>query len=386
MVTVLEIREGDKVRTIRPVSADSHVTEPPNCYIDHIDPRFRDRAPKVIPDERRGFVFEIDGLQGGIGLGTIAAAGKKPSEIRKDGTFADLHPGGWDPKARIADQDRDGVVAEIVYPSVGMVLCGHEDADYKHACMKAYNRWLQQFCAGAPGRLFGAGQTALRSVGEAVEDLREIREMGFKTAMLPLWPCTGFDFDDERWDPFWRASVELDLPLSFHISSGGNKKDKAGNFVAGRGPSLGVWIGVIRSVQDIAGMLIFSGVFDRFPDLKVVLVEGDAGWLPHMSYRMDHAYKQHRFWMKGKELQHLPSEYWENHFKLTYQDDKTAWQMVAAGLLSPKMLMWANDFPHSDATWPHSMEILADQAGGVSPEARRQILETNCTDLYKITL
>jgi len=375
-----------KPETYLAVSADSHVTEPPNCYIDNIDPKFRDRAPRIEADERRGFVYVLDGLDGGIGLGTIAAAGKKPSEIKKDGTFDDLHPGGWDPKARIADQQRDGIAAEIVYPSVGMVLCGHPDADYKHACMKAYNRWLKTFCDGAPGRLFGAGQTALRNVEEAVEDLREIKEAGFKTAMMPLFPCTEFDFDDARWDPLWQASVDLDLPLSFHIATGGSKKDKAGNFVAGRGPPLGMWISVIRHVQDVMGMLIFTGVFDRFPKLKIVCVESDAGWAPHMMYRMDHAYKQHRFWMKGKELGQNPSFYWLQNIKMTFQDDWTAFAMIKAGLINPLMLMWANDFPHSDATWPHSQELLAEHTQGVAPDAKRRILRDNAIELYKLDL
>ena len=375
--------EGSQQKII-PISADSHVTEPPNCYLDYIDPAFRDRAPQVVPDEKRGFVYTIDGLQGGIGLGTIAAAGKKPEEIKKDGKFEDLHRSGWDASYRVADQDRDGVAAEIIYPSVGMVLCGHEDAAYKRACMQAYNRWLQEFVSVAPNRLFGAGQTALRSVEEAVEDLREMKEMGFKTAMLPLWPATEFDFDDERWDPFWKASVELDLPLSFHISSGGNKKDKSGNFLAARGPSLGVWIGVIRHVQDIAGMMIFSGVFDRVPDLKIVCVEADAGWLPHMMYRMDHAYGVHRFWMKGRELQKVPSACWRENIKVTFQDDWTAFRMVEAGLLDSRIVMWANDFPHSDATWPHSQELLAKHADGVKEEDRRRILRDNVIELYKL--
>jgi predicted TIM-barrel fold metal-dependent hydrolase len=371
---------------IRPISADSHVTEPPDCYTRFIDPKYRDSAPKVIPDERRGFVYEINGLPGGVGLGTIAAAGKKPSEIKKDGTFSDLHAGGWDPKARMADQDRDGIAAEIVYPSIGMVLCGHEDADYKHACMQAYNRWLQEFCAGAPTRLFGAGQTALRSVEEAVQDLHDIKSKGFRTAMLPLFPCTDFDFDDPRWDALWNASVDLELPLSFHISSGGNRKDKAGNFIASRGPSLGVWIGVIRHVQDIIGMMIFSGVFDRVPALKVVCVESDAGWVPHMMYRMDHAYKTHRFWMKGKELKGLPSEYWLKNIKLTFQDDWIAFKMVQAGLLDSRLIMWANDFPHSDATWPNSQALLAEHAGLLSYTDRKRILRDNVSELYKLNV
>jgi len=387
MATVLDRPETTGVdMRIRPISADSHVTEPPNAYIDNIDPKYRDRAPRVRRDPDRGDFYDIDGIKGGIGLGTFAAAGKTPSEVRKDGTFEGLHRGGYDPTVRLADQDRDGVHAEVIYPSVGMVLCGHDDPDYKQACMLAYNRWIAEYASVAPDRLLVAGQTATRSVKEALKDMRDCRQAGMKTMMMPLFPCTEFDYDDERWDEFWQASVDLDMPPSFHISAGGNRKDKAGNFIAGRGPSLGVWIGVIRTVQDIAGMLIFSGVFDRVPGLKLAMVEGDAGWLPHMMYRMDHAYKHHRFWMKGKELQKLPSEYWLDHFKLTYQDDKTAWQMVAAGLLDSRLVMWANDFPHTDATWPNSMEVLADHMKGVSFDDRKKILEQNVTDFYKIKL
>lgn len=374
------------VGKIRPVSADSHVTEPPNAFVDNIDPRFRDRAPRVRKDHNNVDFYDIDGLQGGIRLGTFAAAGKSPEEIRADGTFEALHKSGWDGRLRVADQDRDGVSAEIIYPSVGMVLCGHDDADYKQACMMAYNRWIAEYVSAAPDRMYAAGQTSMRNVQESIRDMEACKAAGMVTMMLPLWPATEFDYDDERWDPFWQASVDLQMPPSFHISAGGNKKDKNGNFIAGRGPSLGVWIGVIRSVQDIAGMLIFSGVFDRVPGLKLAMVEGDAGWLPHMMFRMDHAYKTHRFWMKGKQLRKLPSDYWRDHFKLTYQDDKTAWQLVAAGLIDPTMIMWANDFPHSDATWPHSMAILADHMQGVSFEDRRRILETNVCQHYKITL
>ena len=217
-----------------------------------------------------------------------------------------------------------------------------------------------------------------------MQDLHEIKEMGFKTAMLPLFPCTPFDFDDPRWDPLWQASVDLDLPLSFHISSGGNRKDKDGHFIAGRGPSLGVWIGVIRHVQDILGMMIFTGVFDRVPGLKIVCVESDAGWVPHMMYRMDHAYNRHRFWMKGKELKKQPSQYWLDNIHLTFQDDWTAFKMVEAGMLDSRMLMWANDFPHSDATWPHSQALLAEHAKGLTAEQRRLILRDNAVDLYHL--
>ena len=120
------------------ISADSHITEPPDCYTTRVDARFRDRAPHVVHDEKRGDLFVIDGLKKTIPMGLIAAAGKRADELTMYGTrFEDLHRGGWDPDARLADQDRDGVAAEILYPTVGMLMCNHPDFDFKHACFEA---------------------------------------------------------------------------------------------------------------------------------------------------------------------------------------------------------------------------------------------------------
>jgi predicted TIM-barrel fold metal-dependent hydrolase len=130
------------------------------------------------------------------------------------------------------------------------------------------------------------------------------------------------------------------------------------------------------------GMLVFSGVFERHPKLRVVCVEADAGWAPHFMYRMDHAYKRHRYWMKGKELARLPSEYFRDHIALTFQDDWTAFQF--ADRLGAKQLMWANDFPHSDSTWPWSQNVIAEQTAHLEPGLKKRILRDNVKELYKL--
>jgi len=97
------------------ISADSHITEPPGCYIDHIDPKYRGTAPKMVHDERKGDIFVIEGLNRPIPMGLVAAAGQDAKDLKMFGAkFEDLHRGGWDPEARLADQDRDGVAAEII--------------------------------------------------------------------------------------------------------------------------------------------------------------------------------------------------------------------------------------------------------------------------------
>jgi len=363
------------------ISADSHVTEPGDCYVDRIDPKFRDRAPRATTDSTMGAVMDIDRGRARIPYGMIAAAGR-PAESINPFIYVgwdELHPGGWDPSARLTEQDRDGVTAEVLYPSVGMLLCNHPDGDYKKACFDAYNLWIAEFQEHEPTRLIGQGQTTLRSVEEGVDDLERIAALGLRGAMLPgIASCNDEgDYDDPRWDPLWRAAVELGLPLSFHILTTGSQ-DLTGK--AFRGPKMNSFLGIMRGCQDIVGTLIFGGVFERHPDLRVVCVEADAGWVPHWMYRADHAFDRHRNWLTADALTRPPSEHFRENIYVTFQDDFVAFQVTH--LLNHERLMWANDHPHSDATWPDSQAVVAEHTQGLTPEVRDDILWRNCARLY----
>ena len=363
------------------ISADSHITEPANTYVDYIDAKWRDAAPRMRYHEKLGDAFFVEGLDNPVPMGLVAAAGKPPEEIRLTGVrFEAMHRGGWDPHARLADQDRDGVQAEIIYPTVGMVLCNHPDFDYKKACFDAYNRWIAGYCAKHPERLLGCGQTAMRSPEEGIEDLRSIQALGLRGVMMPGNPAVE-DYDSRAYNPFWEAAIGLGLPLSFHILT-----DRNYSFGArARGPAMNGFLGIIRGCQDIIGMLILGGVFERHPKLEVVCVEADAGWVPHYMYRMDHAYERHRHWLPaGQALSKLPSEYFRENIYTTFQDDWVAFQV--ANLVNWKRLLWANDFPHSDSTWPWSQEMLAEHTQHLTPAQKRAILCDNVAELYGIDL
>jgi predicted TIM-barrel fold metal-dependent hydrolase len=361
------------------ISADSHITEAPNTYRDYIDPKWRDKAPRMEYVDEIGDAFLVDGFNRPIALGLVAAAGKPAEELRISGVrFDELHKGGWDPDARMADQARDGVDAEIIYPTVGMVLCNHPDADYKKACFDAYNRWIAEYCAKHPARLLGCGQTAMRSPEEGIGDLSAIRALGLRGVMMPGNPVIE-DYDSRVYDRFWEAAIELGLPLSFHILT--DRSSTFGSKV--RGPAMNGFLGIVRGCQDIMGTLVLGGVFERHPALKIVCVEADAGWVPHYLYRMDHAYKRHRNWLPaGQKLSKLPSEYFRENIYVTFQDDWVAFQV--ANLMNWRRLMWANDFPHSDSTWPWSQDVLAEHTRHLTPEQKRAILCDNVADLYGI--
>jgi predicted TIM-barrel fold metal-dependent hydrolase len=359
------------------ISADSHITEPPGTYVDRIDPAFADRAPRMIDaGPEKGDVFVIDGMRRTIGLGPVAAAGKQPEEIHPTGRFDELHRSGWDSAYRLADQDRDGVAAEIIYPTIGMLLCNHSDLDYKKACFDAYNLWLAEYCGAHPTRLLGLGQTAMRTPEEGIADLERIKSLGLRGVTMPGLPGVE-DYDSPIYDEFWAATVELGLPPSFHILTMRSGKV--------RGPRLAEFLTIVRGCQDILGLLVFGGVFERVPQLRVVCAEADAGWVPHFMYRMDHAFQRHRNWLPpGQELTKLPSETFAEHVYLTFQDDWTAFRYASD--MNWHRLMWANDFPHSDSTWPWSQELLERHAGSLAPEQRAAILGGNAAALYGIDL
>ncbi len=133
------------------ISADSHITEHPDTYVAHIDPAWRDRAPRWWTAASVAICSSSTAWTDPSPWGWWRPPARRRKRSRTDGVrFEALHRGGWDPAFRLSDQDRDGVAAEVIYPTVGMMLCNHPDFDYKKACFDAYNRWIAEYCAASP--------------------------------------------------------------------------------------------------------------------------------------------------------------------------------------------------------------------------------------------
>jgi predicted TIM-barrel fold metal-dependent hydrolase len=274
----------------------------------------------------------------------------------------------------MADQVRDGVAAEVIYPSIGMILCNHPDLDYKKACFDAYNRWLGGYCSAHPDRLLGLGQTAMRTPDEGIADLQAMKELGLRGVMMPGQPGVE-DYDSPAYDEFWAATVALRMVPSFHILT-----MRSGET---RGPKMNSFLSIVRGCQDVMGMLVLGGVFERNPAVQVVCAEADAGWVPHFMYRLDHAYNRHRNWLPaGQALTKAPSQYFAENIYVTFQDDWTAFRF--ANDMNWRHLLWANDFPHSDSTWPWSQDLLDEHTRNLSADQKEAILSSNVADLYGI--
>lgn len=256
------------------ISADGHVCEPPNCYVDHIDPKYRDRAPRVVEQDDGTEAFVVPGMKRPIGLGFIDGAGFAPRERSrraKTMRFADVRPAAYLGRERLPFMDEDGLAAELIYASVGMGLFMHRDPEYKNACLHAYNRWLQTMCGEAPNRIFGLAQTAVLSVDAAIEDFTWAMEAGMVGMMMPGDPLHE-DYDHPDYDALWECATDLGLPVCFHILT-----SRAGSLhTKPRGHALNNFLGIIRAIQDVVGMMTLGGVFERHPGLPRWAV---SGWL-----------------------------------------------------------------------------------------------------------
>ena len=184
------------------ISADSHITEPPDTYVDHIDPKFA--RPGPAHRSRRedvGDIFVIDGMKRPMPMGLVAAAGKPaggdPRTPARGSRTCTAAAGTRTPAS--PTRTATACPAEVIYPTVGMVLCNHPDFDYKKACLDAYNRWIAEYCSRHPDRLLGCGQTAMRSPEEGIADLERIKAMGLRGVMMPGDPAVeDYDSPDLR--------------------------------------------------------------------------------------------------------------------------------------------------------------------------------------------
>jgi predicted TIM-barrel fold metal-dependent hydrolase len=363
---------------MRVISADSHVLEPPDLWTRRLaGTEFADRAPRVVEEpERGGHRFLIDGLEPQP-VSLPGAAGKASEELREAGPLDDARPGGWDLDARLADQDVDGIDAEILYPSISMALTRVPEVDYQLACARAYNEWLSELCAGAPARVAGIALVPTVDVDAAVDEVRRSHDAGLRGVLIPGRPPKGH-YAEARFDPLWAACAERWLPVSFHIALTG---DPAGDPMLGSGIRMMTVMSVVQAMQQTLSLFIFGGVFDRHPELRVVSAEHDAGWVAHYAYRLDQLFERHRHWLgTDVRIRHQPSNYIGQRALFTFQKDPVA--VETRHRIGVSQLMWASDYPHSDSTWPHSRKVIERDFGGVPVDELEQLVGGNATALY----
>ena len=207
----------------RLISADSHVFEPGDLWVERMDKEFKDRAPRILNNipGQPGSYFVIEGLGAGNvsqGLGV----GKTPEELAElmEVTYDDARPGGSDPAERLKDMEIDGIDADVIYTTLGFRLFWLDDAALQRECFRVYNDWLVEYCSHAPKRLAGLASISLYDIGDAIKDLRHYAKAGLKGAMIWCSPPADRPYSSPMYDPFWAEAQDLNMPISLHSITG----------------------------------------------------------------------------------------------------------------------------------------------------------------------
>jgi predicted TIM-barrel fold metal-dependent hydrolase len=366
------------------IDADAHVNEPPDLWQARVPARLRERAPRVVQDECGGDIWVFDTGKARRPLGLTAVAGLSYLQFRNAGfAYETIRPGSFDPAARLADMDLDGIYAQLLYPSVTLAGAAtySDDGELQDACVRAYNEWLAEFCAHKPDRLYGLGIVPTAGIDHAVAELECILEQGHRGAILSAWP-NGSLTPDPSDDRFFALAQEADLPLHVHIGSFFAIPSKYTS-ADGR-PYIGQ-CSINKSgaaAVPVVEELLFSGVLDRFPDLKLVLVESNIGWIPTTLEQTDDMYLRYRFWTGATDLGMLPSEYFYRNVWATFMiDTHGVANRRKCGL---DHIMWSTDYPHTGTDWPNSRVTLERNFRGLPYADVKKMLHDNAAQLYRI--
>ena len=268
----------------------------------------------------------VEGDQYIASIGLISGAGTRfetPEKISHEGRFEDVLTGGYDPDEHIRDMELDGVAGEVLYPSQGLFFFKVQDSELLSAIFRTYNDWLAEFCSTNPDRLKGIAMVNLDDVEDGIRELERTTRMGLVGAMITEYPDESRRYDGPEYEPLWAAAQDLNMPLSLHTATSRVGRSRGAGPLSIRDASAKA-NKVFLPATSLCDM-IFSGVFERYPGLKVAIVEFELAWAAHLLGTMDYTYierqKEASYRFKGDVL---PSDFFHNNVYLSFQEDALA--------------------------------------------------------------
>jgi predicted TIM-barrel fold metal-dependent hydrolase len=378
------------VGDILTVDADGHVLEPADTWQRYIDPAFRDRALRIGIDADGFENLFIDNqptlmLKGRLGaLGGIEAetpAEKLAFQIPGQRTYQDgAPPGGYDPRARLAVMDAEGIDKVLLYPTIG-IAWEHAALDpaLALAYSRAYNRWIVDFCRTDPKRLFPIAHITLLNPEGAVEEVRRARKDGCVGVYLSPDRAArrGKPLDHPSFEPFWATVAELDMPIAFHVVA---REDMTFAPWARSGTGAdGVFMFAFLAVEVMAAFtqMMATGLFEKHPRLKCAVLEAGSNWITAWLDRLDHKVERGGF---PTSLKLLPSEYFRRQCVISADPDETLTAPVVSHL-GDDYVIWASDYPHLDA----EMGVVSELRGRLASlplASQKKVLGGNVMRFY----
>jgi len=371
---------------MRYYSCDSHVVEAAEIY-DGLREQFGDRAP-FIEKNHNGqpgtFVVLPNDIRA-VSVGRLGIAGASLSDPATHERIAmgydGFNPGVMDPVARLDEQRQDGIVGEIMYPSLSMFTFAVPDDEVRDIAFRQHNDWVLDYCAVDPNRLIGIGCLPLPDVERSIAEIERSAERGVKGFAIPAHIDPARPYNHPDFDPFWARAQEYGVPLTMHIFTGQTLEGGMPEHWGTPGGHLKGYTFAHTTIANTIIDLICGGVTERFPDLKFVAAEYETGWIGHFLQRLDHA-AYRTPWEVSDELTMKPSEYFDRNFWVTFEDDAEG--IATRHSIGVDNLLWGNDYPHHDSIWPNSRSILDNILGDVPADEKEKMVWSNVIDLYNI--
>jgi predicted TIM-barrel fold metal-dependent hydrolase len=384
------------------ISVDDHVLEPGHLWQDRVPAKLRDRAPRLI-DTDEGTVWEFDGQR--LPTSVLAAAVKLDGDVSPNALdYRDLSPGCYEPKARVADMDRNHVLSSLCFPSLprfcGQLFSLHDDQELGLACLRAYNDWmLEEWCGTVPGRLMPLILLPLRDPKLAVEEIERCAALGASAIAFSENPSKlglpSIHDANYYWDPVFDAAAQANLPLCQHMGSSSALPQTSADAPYIVTFSLGP-----TSAMFCLNDWLFSGQFVRHPDLKVCLSEGGIGWIPYILQRASWVLDRNRAWVEGDveldssaawvddqakgakaESFDVPLEQiFRDHVYGCFIDDVQGVRNLDA--IGYDNVMIETDYPHVDSTFPVSWDMAREGLAGISEENVYKIVQGNARKVF----
>ena len=359
------------------VDADGHILEPPDLWEAYLDPEFRDRALRIVRDEHGLEELQIDRRRSVMSrhgfpstLGAMGDPDLRAIQLDPERTYLRESPfGAMHPSERLALLDAEHIDIVILYTTIGLLWEAEvEDPALSQAYTRAYNRWICEFCAGSP-RLVPTAHLSLSDPIAAARELERAVDEGAKGAYVAPFTHDGRPLGHPDNDPVFAAAQDLDVPFAIHPTFEPQWT---------KGTRMGTWehvkqLRLLASVQASDGVrhqfttLFDYGVFDKFPRLKVLVLESGGGWIGYWLDRIDAVYG-HTFIGQRVPLRHKPSDYFRERIWISCDPDERTIPALAERF-GVERFLWASDFPHADHT-PDYIEDL-NELVAMFPEADR---------------
>lgn len=388
----------------RCISGDSHIEVDTANWTPRVPERFRDRAPKLVHVDDETDAWFIDGKMTRKANAADLYGGKGRERYLPSGAKYEGTPGTGSPEQRMQEQDVDGVDAEVLFPAqaTGPRMWRMVDDDEAYlSIVRAYNDWLVlDYCAANPDRLIGVTIMPIIEDLEAhVSELKRCKEIGARAVMLMDFP-SGKQHPTLEDDVFFRTALDLDMPVTVHVDLERT----------GKGPFLHYPMGAPELIEELeapgrsfpeqvarfgpvkgSGALpavqwTLSGLFDRFPDLRILFAENQIGWIPFFLQGADVRYERNRYWAENllgfRPLSRPPSEILLEHTLWGFQYDRVG--VLVRDQLNVDNLIWGSDFPHQESDWPDSMKILDQAFEGAPADVREKMTCGNAIRFFRL--